>query len=187
MVNETRNMAEENATSSGTDSENERPSSENTTIVAETFSDVPSTTLSSVKSENSTEKLIGKSQQMNKNKVKDNKMNVQGKLNDGNAIEKSRQNSDSCSKSVLTSLQSDISIRDQSERRKSKLILFFGVAQLLVGVGMVITGGLVMVHGGALGKSGAGFWSGCLAIITGVMGVLGGINDCYGLYERQTR
>lgn len=187
MVIETRNMAEENATSSGTDSENERPSSENTTIIAETFSDVPSTTLSSVKSENSTEKLIGKSQQLSKNKVKDSKLNADGKFNDGNVIEKSRQNSDTCSKSVLTSLQSDISIRDQSERRKSKLILFFGVTQLLVGVGMVITGGLVMVHGGALGKSGAGFWSGCLAIITGVMGVLGGINDCYGLYERQTR
>lgn len=184
-------MAEETNTS-GTEStsDNERSSTENVTIIAETFSDIaPSTTLSSVQSDDSAKQLICKTPQSPKSKPKQNidmkSATVESEFVDSINADKNRHSPETiCSKSILTSLHSDISIRD---RRPSKLILYLGISQLLVGVLMVVAGGVVIIHEASLSRTGAGLWSGCLAIATGILGVLAGINDCYGLYDRETR
>ncbi|XP_077297440.1 uncharacterized protein LOC143919122 [Arctopsyche grandis] len=185
-------MAEEATVSSGTESssDNERSSSENVTIIAETFSDIaPSTTLSSVQSDDSAKQLICKTPQSPKSKPKHN-IDMKSATVESEFVEsmdKSRHSPETmCSKSILTSLHSDISLRDHSERRPSRLILYLGIAQLLVGVLMVIAGGLVIIHEASLSRTGAGLWAGCLAIATGILGVLAGINDCYGLYDKET-
>ncbi|XP_047024042.1 uncharacterized protein LOC124633007 [Helicoverpa zea] len=109
-------------------------------------------TVSSLKSEDSTEQLICKTPQKKVNKVKKDKS--------------------VSSKSVEAG-------SDEPTRRR--LVVFLGLAQVVLGALLVGAGALAVVKGAALSRVGAGLWAGCVAVVAGVVGVLAGINDCYGL------
>ncbi|KAJ8730429.1 hypothetical protein PYW07_017467 [Mythimna separata] len=109
-------------------------------------------TVSSLKSEDSTEQLICKTPQKKPSKVtKDKSVS---------------------SKSVEAG-------SDEPTRRR--LVVFLGLAQVVLGALLVGAGALAVVKGAALSRVGAGLWAGCVAVVAGVVGVLAGINDCYGL------
>ncbi|KAG6458333.1 hypothetical protein O3G_MSEX010790 [Manduca sexta] len=107
----------------------------------------PTATVSSLKSEDSTEHLICKTPQ----KVKEVK-------------EPSVTKSD-----------------DASDKNSRKLVVFLGLAQVVLGALLVGAGAVAVVKGAALSRVGAGLWAGCVSVVAGVVGVLAGINDCYGL------
>ncbi|CAB3223523.1 unnamed protein product [Arctia plantaginis] len=115
-------------------------------------------TVSSLKSENSTEQLICKTPQKKNKKVKDDK------VKDKRSV---------CSKSVEAG-------SDESSAPR-RLVVFLGLAQVVLGALLVGSGALAVVKGAALARVGAGLWAGCVAVVAGVVGVLAGINDCYGL------
>lgn len=128
----------------------DRSSSEN---VANTFNRAPTATVSSLKSEDSTEQLICKTPQKN--------------------AKKSVKKQSVSSKSVEAG-----SDEDNGRRR---LVVFLGLAQVVLGALLVGAGAMAVVKGAALSRVGAGLWAGCVAVVAGVVGVLAGINDCYGL------
>ncbi|KAF9817609.1 hypothetical protein SFRURICE_014748 [Spodoptera frugiperda] len=113
---------------------------------------VTTATVSSLKSEDSTEQLICKTPQKKVKKVtKDKSVS---------------------SKSVEAG-------SDEPDRRR--LVVFLGLGQVVLGALLVGAGALAVVKGAALSRVGAGLWAGCVAVVAGVVGVLAGINDCYGL------
>ncbi|XP_026746842.1 uncharacterized protein LOC113508081, partial [Trichoplusia ni] len=114
---------------------------------------VTTATVSSLKSEDSTEQLICKTPQ---NKIK-------------KVIKKDKSVS---SKSVEAG---------SDEPAKRRLVVFLGLGQVVLGALLVGAGALAVVKGAALSRVGAGLWAGCVAVVAGVVGVLAGINDCYGL------
>ncbi|XP_037872787.1 uncharacterized protein LOC101740212 [Bombyx mori] len=63
-----------------------------------------------------------------------------------------------------------------------KLVVFLGLGQVVLGALLVGAGAFAVVKGAALSRVGAGLWAGCVAVVSGVVGVLAGINDCYGLH-----
>ncbi|XP_038212289.1 uncharacterized protein LOC119832657 [Zerene cesonia] len=125
----------------------ERSSTENVTVVTGNFP-----TVSSLKSEDSTEQLICKTPQK---------------------TTKSKKGKSVSSKSVEAG-----SDDGQGSRR---IVVFLGLSQVVLGVLLVGGGALAVVKGAALSRVGAGLWSGCIAVVAGVVGVIAGINDCYGL------
>lgn len=130
----------------------ERSSSENVGLAGE-LGRAPTATVSSLKSEDSTEHLICKSPP----KVK--------KI-------KSIKEQSVTSKSVEAG--------SETPTRK-KLVVVLGLAQVVLGALLVGAGALAVARGAALARVGAGLWAGCVAVVAGVVGVLAGINDCYGL------
>ncbi|XP_047529823.1 uncharacterized protein LOC125065994 [Vanessa atalanta] len=125
----------------------EKSSTENVTVVTGNFP-----TVSSLKSEDSTEQLICKTPQKLPKKKK------------------------SC-KSV-SSKSVEAGSDDGGPRR---VVVFLGLSQVVLGALLVGAGALAVVKGASLSRVGAGLWSGCVAVVAGVVGVLAGINDCYGL------
>ncbi|CAG9092910.1 unnamed protein product [Plutella xylostella] len=123
------------------------------TIVAETYGHAANT-VSSLKSEDSTEQLICKSPPIKAPKVKK---------------EKSLR-----SKSVEPSVTSDAV-------RARRLVVALGLAQLVLGALLAGGGALAVLKGAALARVGAGLWAGCVAVVAGVVGLLAGISDCYGV------
>ncbi|KAG7303140.1 hypothetical protein JYU34_013172 [Plutella xylostella] len=123
------------------------------TIVAETYGRAANT-VSSLKSEDSTEQLICKSPPKKAPKVKK---------------EKSLR-----SKSVEPSVTSDAV-------RARRLVVALGLAQLVLGALLAGGGALAVLKGAALARVGAGLWAGCVAVVAGVVGLLAGISDCYGV------
>lgn len=92
--------------------------------------------------------------------------------------------SKSISVSVKTkSVDADVSSdRDKDKSVDSRrLLVFVGLGQMCLGVLLMAGGAGAVVKGAALARVGAGLWAGCFAVVTGVVGVLAGINDCYGL------
>ncbi|CAH2236500.1 jg21260 [Pararge aegeria aegeria] len=125
----------------------EKSSTENVTVVTGNFP-----TVSSLKSEDSTEQLICKTPQKLPKK-KSGKPSVSSK-----------------------------SVEAGSERGAgTRAVVLLGLAQVALGAGLVGAGALAVVKGASLSRVGAGLWAGCIAVVTGVVGVLAGINDCYGL------
>ncbi|XP_047517688.1 uncharacterized protein LOC125057820 [Pieris napi] len=108
-------------------------------------------TVSSLKSEDSTEQLICKTPQKNtvKRGVSVSSKSVEAGSDDGNG--------------------------------SRRLIVALGVAQVGLGVLLVGSGALAVVKGAALSRVGAGLWAGGLAVVAGVVGVIAGLNDCYAL------
>lgn len=130
-----------------------RSSVENVTIVAENFANrAPTATVSSLKSEDSTEQLICKTPLKKVRKIKESVT----------------------SKSVEAG-------SDGGTRSSRRLVVFLGLGQVVLGALLVGAGALAVVKGAALSRVGAGLWAGCVAVVAGVVGVLAGINDCYGL------
>ncbi|XP_045497575.1 uncharacterized protein LOC123695711 [Colias croceus] len=125
----------------------ERSSTENVTVVTGNFP-----TVSSLKSEDSTEQLICKTPQKST---------------------KSKKGKSVSSKSV------EAGSDDGGGSRR--IVVFLGLSQVVLGVLLVGGGALAVVKGAALSRVGAGLWSGCIAVVAGVVGVIAGINDCYGL------
>lgn len=115
-------------------------------------------TVSSLKSENSTEQLICKTPQKKNKKVKDEKVK---------------------DKQSVSSKSVEAGSDEPSAPRR--LVVFLGLAQVVLGALLVGSGALAVVKGAALARVGAGLWAGCVAVVAGVVGVLAGINDCYGL------
>ncbi|XP_026318400.1 uncharacterized protein LOC113229118 [Hyposmocoma kahamanoa] len=130
----------------------ERSSSENVGMAGE-LGRAPTATVSSLKSEDSTEHLICKSPP----KVK--------KI-------KSIKEQSVTSKSVEAG--------SETPTRK-RLVVVLGLAHVVLGALLVGAGALGVARGAALARVGAGLWAGCVAVVAGVVGVLAGINDCYGL------
>ncbi|CAK1595709.1 unnamed protein product [Parnassius mnemosyne] len=130
----------------------EPSSSENVTIVAGEFPNAA--TISSLKSEDSTEQLICKTPQKETKAPKKKECSVS-------------------SKSVEAGSDEDVGGK--------RLVVFLGLSQVVLGALLVGAGALAVVKGAALSRVGAGIWAGCIAVIAGVVGVLAGINDCYGL------
>lgn len=126
----------------------EKSSTENVTVVT----NFP--TVSSLKSEDSTEQLICKTPQKPPKK-KSGKPSVS-------------------SKSVEAGSEKD-------NAGGSRVVVLLGLAQVLLGAALVGAGALAVVKGASLSRVGAGLWAGCVAVVAGVVGVLAGINDCYGL------
>ncbi|CAH2038166.1 unnamed protein product, partial [Iphiclides podalirius] len=131
--------------------EEEPPSSESVTIVAGEFPNAA--TVSSLKSEDSTEQLICKTPQK--------------------GAKPPRKECSVSSKSVEAG-------SDEVTGGK-RLVVLLGLSQVVLGALLVGAGALAVVKGAALSRVGAGLWAGCVAVVTGVVGVLAGINDCYGL------
>lgn len=129
------------------------------TIVAETFGSKPAT-VSSLKSENSTEQLICKSPQKKVKKSIDCKVGNAGGGSAGSA------GADKC-------------------RRRT--VLSLGVCQVVLGALLVCAGGVAVVRGAALSRVGAGLWAGAVGVLGGVVGVIAGIQDCYGAAQRECR
>lgn len=143
--------------------------SDNVTIVAETFGGrAPTATVSSLKSENSTEQLICKTPQQ---KTKRSTLDRRSKS--------SKKAEKVTSRSVQASAGSDGG--DKSRRR---LVVFLGLCQVMLGALLVGAGAMAVVRGSALSRVGAGLWAGCVAVVAGVIGVMAGINDCYNLPSR---
>lgn len=124
----------------------EKSSTENVTVVTGNFP-----TVSSLKSEDSTEQLICKTPQK---------------------LPKKKSCKSVSSKSVEAGGDED------GPRR---VVVFLGLAQVVLGALLVGAGALAVVKGASLSRVGAGLWAGCVAVVAGVVGVLAGINDCYGL------
>lgn len=112
-------------------------------------------TVSSLKSEKSTEQLICKTPQK---------------------LPKKSAKPSVSSKSVEAGSE-----KDNGSGRGSRVVVLLGLSQLVLGVGLVGAGALAVVKGASLSRVGAGLWAGCVAVVAGVVGVLAGINDCYGL------
>ncbi|XP_049868647.1 uncharacterized protein LOC126368622 [Pectinophora gossypiella] len=115
----------------------------------------PTATVSSLKSEDSTEQLICKP------KVKKIK-SVKGPSVTSKSVEAGS---------------------DDTPPRRKRLVVWLGLAQVVLGALLVGGGALGVVRGAALARVGAGLWAGCVAVVAGVVGVLAGINDCYGLNQ----
>lgn len=115
----------------------------------------PAATVSSLKSQDSTEQLICKSPQEKTKKVKSEKSVT--------------------SKSV----EATGSVKEKSGK---KLVAFLGLGQVLLGTLLLGAGAVAIVKGAALSRVGAGLWAGCIAVVAGVVGVLAGVTDCYGLH-----
>ncbi|XP_072932331.1 uncharacterized protein [Epargyreus clarus] len=124
----------------------ERSSTENVTVLT----NFP--TVSSFKSEDSTEQLICKTP----------------------------QKPSSAKKGRSVSSKSAEAGSDEGNGAK-RLVVFLGLSQVVLGALLVGAGALSVVKGAALSRVGAGLWAGCVAVVAGVVGVLAGINDCYGL------
>lgn len=116
----------------------------------------PTATVSSLKSEDSTEQLICKTPQNKTKNIKEVK------------------------ELSVTSKSVEAGSDEQPGRRR--IVVFLGLAQVVLGALLVGAGALAVVKGAALSRVGAGLWAGCVAVVAGVVGVLAGINDCYGLY-----
>lgn len=129
----------------------EPSSSENVTIVAGEFPNAA--TVSSLKSEDSTEQLICKTPQKSAKPPK---------------------------KECSVSSKSVEAGSDEGAGGK-RLVVLLGLSQVVLGALLVGAGAVAVVKGAALSRVGAGLWAGCIAVVTGVVGVLAGINDCYGL------
>ncbi|XP_068632074.1 uncharacterized protein [Battus philenor] len=129
----------------------EPSSSENVTVVAGEFANVA--TVSSLKSEDSTEQLISKTPQKS-TKVPKKECSVSSKSVEAGSDEDTGGN---------------------------RLVVLLGLSQVVLGALLVGAGALAVVKGAALSRVGAGLWAGCVAVVAGVVGVLAGINDCYGL------
>ncbi|XP_052759300.1 uncharacterized protein LOC113515328 [Galleria mellonella] len=133
----------------------EHEKSGNVTILAENYGRAPTATVSSLKSEDSTEQLICKSPQKTAKDVKKTKkQSVSSK-----SVEAGSDNGGS----------------------RQRLVVFLGLGQVILGALLVGAGAVAVVKGAALSRVGAGLWAGCVAVVAGVVGVLAGINDCYGL------
>ena len=113
---------------------------------------VTTATVSSLKSEDSTEQLICKTPQKKVKQVTKDKSVTSKSVEAGS---------------------------DEPTRRR--LVVFLGLGQVVLGALLVGAGALAVVKGAALSRVGAGLWAGCVAVVAGVVGVLAGINDCYGL------
>ncbi|XP_063534142.1 uncharacterized protein LOC134744300 isoform X1 [Cydia strobilella] len=113
----------------------------------------PTATVSSLKSEDSTEQLICKTPQEKVKNVKKDKQSVSSKSVEAGSV----------------------------RATKKKLVVFLGLGQVILGALLVGAGALAVVKGAALSRVGAGLWAGCVAVVAGVVGLLAGINDCYGL------
>ncbi|KAI5634870.1 hypothetical protein NE865_12447 [Phthorimaea operculella] len=114
----------------------------------------PTATVSSLKSEDSTEQLIAKPK-----------------------VKKIRQSVPKVPKSVEAG-------SDSTKTSKNKrLVVWLGLGQVVLGALLVGAGAVAVVKGAALARVGAGLWAGCVAVVAGVVGVLAGINDCYGLHQ----
>ncbi|KAM3956950.1 uncharacterized protein ACR2FA_009072 [Aphomia sociella] len=129
--------------------------SENVTILAENYGRAPTATVSSLKSEDSTEQLICKTPQKTAKDVKKTK------------------------KQSVSSKSVEAGSDDSGGRHR--LVVFLGLGQVILGALLVGAGAVAVVKGAALSRVGAGLWAGCVAVVAGVVGVLAGINDCYGL------
>lgn len=116
----------------------------------------PTATVSSLKSEDSTERLICASPRRAPNSEK--------------------------AKSV-TSKSAEAGSDGAPARRRSVVVL--GLAQVVLGALLVGAGAVAALRGAALARAGAGLWAGCVAVVAGVVGVLAGIDDCYGLHRAQ--
>ncbi|KAJ8915142.1 hypothetical protein NQ315_000394 [Exocentrus adspersus] len=58
------------------------------------------------------------------------------------------------------------------ERDNQRIVLFLGMLQFVLGLLMVAFGILVIMHRASLSQLGGGIWGGCLAMSTGVAGIL---------------
>lgn len=134
-----------------------RSSTETVTILPKDAFDAPTATVSSLKSEDSTEQLICKTPLKNVKKLKAN------------------------SKKQSVSSKSVEAGSDAPPNKGRKLVVLLGLSQVVLGALLVGAGALAVVKGAALSRVGAGLWAGCVAVVAGVVGVLAGINDCYGL------
>lgn len=131
-----------------------RSSVENVTIVPENFANrAPTATVSSLKSEDSTEQLICKTPLKKVRKLKES----------------------------VTSKSVEAGSDGGTKASSRRLVVFLGLGQVVLGALLVGAGALAVVKGAALSRVGAGLWAGCVAVVAGVVGVLAGINDCYGL------
>ncbi|KAL0840822.1 hypothetical protein ABMA28_014630, partial [Loxostege sticticalis] len=132
-----------------------RSSSETVTIVPKDAFDAPTATVSSLKSEDSTEQLICKTPLKNVKKLSAKKQSVSSKSVEAGS--------------------------DEGKGKGRRVVVLLGLAQVALGALLVGAGALAVVKGAALSRVGAGLWAGCVAVVAGVVGVLAGINDCYGL------
>ncbi|XP_045535602.1 uncharacterized protein LOC106721373 [Papilio machaon] len=130
----------------------EPSSSENVTIVAGEFANAA--TVSSLKSEDSTEQLICKTPQKNTKVPKKKECSVSSK---------------------------SVEAGSEEGAGGKRLVVVLGLAQVVLGALLGGVGALALVQGAALARVGAGLWAGSLSVVAGVVGVLAGINDCYGL------
>ncbi|CAG9584308.1 unnamed protein product [Danaus chrysippus] len=73
------------------------------------------------------------------------------------------------------------SVDGGSEDGGRRGVVLLGLTQVVLGALLLGAGALAVVKGASLSRVGAGLWSGCMAVVAGVVGVLAGINDCYGL------
>ncbi|XP_028162028.1 uncharacterized protein LOC114354009, partial [Ostrinia furnacalis] len=133
-----------------------RSSTETVTIVPKDAFDAPTATVSSLKSEDSTEQLICKTPLKNVKKLSAKKQSVSSKSVEAGS--------------------------DAVKGKGRRVVVFLGLGQVVLGALLVGAGAVAVVKGAALSRVGAGLWAGCVAVVTGVIGVLAGINDCYGLH-----
>ncbi|XP_052740152.1 uncharacterized protein LOC112051460 [Bicyclus anynana] len=127
--------------------EEEKSSAETVTVVTGNFP-----TVSSLKSEDSTEQLICKTPQKPVKK-----------------------------KSAKPSVSSKSVEAGSEQGAGTRAVVLLGLAQVALGAALVAAGALAVVKGASLSRVGAGLWAGCVAVVAGVVGVLAGINDCYGI------
>ncbi|XP_050671151.1 uncharacterized protein LOC126969635 [Leptidea sinapis] len=84
-------------------------------------------------------------------------------------------------KSKGLSVSSKSAEAGSSGGRPRRRLVVLGAAQALLGAALVSGGALGVVKGAALARVGAGLWAGGAALAAGVVGVLAGVHECYGL------